>query len=221
SEKMKKNLRLILFSSLLTAMVITMLNPVSAQLLPDGDVSVGLWTPTPLWSNINELDGDFISVASDKNTTGVVHIQNPVEEGIYNLITVNIRAKKSNVGGANRFLNTEISINGQLQGAIVTANLTGSYFTYSFTWNVLFSHTELNDLRVIFSATGRTNGNPDDLRTVEIDYLEVIMPDPIPLPVKLKSFTATRKQAIVELNWVTAMEQNNGGFEVQRQSGSG
>ena len=43
----------------------------------------------------------------------------------------------------------------------------------------------------------------------------------IPLPVKLKSFTASRKQTNVELKWTTTLEQNNSGFELQRQSGAG
>lgn len=43
----------------------------------------------------------------------------------------------------------------------------------------------------------------------------------IPLPVKLKSFTASRKQSNVELKWTTTLEQNNSGFELQRQSGAG
>ncbi|MBA2745791.1 MAG: T9SS type A sorting domain-containing protein, partial [Flavisolibacter sp.] len=51
---------------------------------------------------------------------------------------------------------------------------------------------------------------------VQITYTEQI-----PTPVKLKLFTASRKQANVELSWVTAMEQNNSGFELQRQSGAG
>jgi hypothetical protein len=43
----------------------------------------------------------------------------------------------------------------------------------------------------------------------------------IPLPVKLKSFSASRKQSNVDLKWVTTFEQNNNGFELQRQSGAG
>ncbi len=39
-----------------------------------------------------------------------------------------------------------------------------------------------------------------------------------PLPVELKSFTATIKGNNVELNWVTATEVNNYGFQVERKS---
>lgn len=41
------------------------------------------------------------------------------------------------------------------------------------------------------------------------------------LPVKMKSFTATRKNQNVELQWETASEDNNRGFYVQRNSGDG
>jgi hypothetical protein len=40
------------------------------------------------------------------------------------------------------------------------------------------------------------------------------------IPVELTSFTATSKDGIVELNWITATETNNQGFEVQRNTGS-
>lgn len=42
-----------------------------------------------------------------------------------------------------------------------------------------------------------------------------------PLPVKLKSFAASRKNSNVELTWTTASEQNNAGFDIQRLSGAG
>ncbi len=42
-----------------------------------------------------------------------------------------------------------------------------------------------------------------------------------PLPVYFKSFTASRKGSIVDLNWVTGFEQNNRGFEIEKQTGTG
>ncbi len=41
------------------------------------------------------------------------------------------------------------------------------------------------------------------------------------IPVELRSFTATVRNNSVELNWSTASETNNQGFEVQRNSGNG
>ncbi|MCE7858044.1 MAG: T9SS C-terminal target domain-containing protein, partial [Ignavibacteria bacterium CHB3] len=40
-----------------------------------------------------------------------------------------------------------------------------------------------------------------------------------PIPVELTSFTATANLGAVELNWITATETNNRGFEVQRSAG--
>ena len=41
------------------------------------------------------------------------------------------------------------------------------------------------------------------------------------LPVSFSSFTALRSNSVVTLQWTTAMESNNLGFEIQRLSGSG
>ena len=46
-------------------------------------------------------------------------------------------------------------------------------------------------------------------------------PEPIILPVKLHSFTAARNTDKVNLTWVTASEDNNQGFELQRMLGNG
>jgi hypothetical protein len=42
-----------------------------------------------------------------------------------------------------------------------------------------------------------------------------------PLPVSFKSFTASRNSNAVSINWTTASETNNLGFEIQRLIGSG
>lgn len=46
--------------------------------------------------------------------------------------------------------------------------------------------------------------------------------NPAVLPVKLETFTADVQQAgVVRLNWITAQEQNNKGFAVERSAGDG
>jgi len=40
----------------------------------------------------------------------------------------------------------------------------------------------------------------------------------VPLPVELTSFTASVNDGLVTLNWITATEKNNSGFEVQRKT---
>jgi len=42
-----------------------------------------------------------------------------------------------------------------------------------------------------------------------------------PLPVYYKSFTATHGKSAVDLKWTTSFEQNNRGFEMQKQSAGG
>jgi len=51
----------------------------------------------------------------------------------------------------------------------------------------------------------------DDALLVDLDFI----------PVELTSFTAAVNDGNVVLNWVTATEKNNQGFEVQRNSGNG
>ena len=41
-----------------------------------------------------------------------------------------------------------------------------------------------------------------------------------PVPVELISFTASANNSIINLNWSTATELNNSGFEVQRKAGT-
>jgi hypothetical protein len=65
-----------------------------------------------------------------------------------------------------------------------------------------------NDYRFVLSYSGRGAVGCDDFSNA-------------PLPVKLKSFTASRNKTAVGLTWVTATEQNNRGFELQRMIGNG
>ncbi len=57
-----------------------------------------------------------------------------------------------------------------------------------------------------------SNFNINDLR-MTINYVNVV-------PVELVSFTAKVIDSKVELNWTTATETNNRGFEIERQTGS-
>lgn len=77
-----------------------------------------------------------------------------------------------------------------------------------------YSGSALYDTRIIWvlvSVAGRSNltlkGLPDG--------------NCIPLPVKLTSFAARRTGTAVQLDWVTAGETNNKGFEVQRLAADG
>ncbi|HZF63451.1 MAG TPA: T9SS type A sorting domain-containing protein [Chitinophagaceae bacterium] len=52
-----------------------------------------------------------------------------------------------------------------------------------------------------------------------IDNVRFLITDQIVTPVTMKSFTAKRNNGAVALNWVTASEQDNKGFNVQRNIG--
>jgi len=54
----------------------------------------------------------------------------------------------------------------------------------------------------------------------ESDFWLIRLPPETALPVELTSFTATAKENTVELNWITATETNNRGFEVERSQKS-
>jgi hypothetical protein len=68
---------------------------------------------------------------------------------------------------------------------------------------------------VSFSGTGSHtwNYNPATLLViyVEIDYIDIV-------PVELTSFTASVSEGSVVLNWATATELNNQGFEIERST---
>lgn len=52
-------------------------------------------------------------------------------------------------------------------------------------------------------------------------YVDEMMLEDLTIPVELSSFTASVRENSVELNWNTATETNNQGFDVERQSSNG
>ena len=57
---------------------------------------------------------------------------------------------------------------------------------------------------------------PDIVDNVVIDFVEETV-----TPVSFKAFTASRNKSNVAITWTTASEQNNNGFYIQRNDGSG
>ena len=74
--------------------------------------------------------------------------------------------------------------------------------------NLAFSTNEMltYDYKILVCATGTTNGGV------------WVYSDTSLIPVELSSFTATSNNDKVELNWITATELNNSGFEIERIS---
>lgn len=168
---------LILLSVLLSGMLLASAQTGNQIRQPDGDITTGSWTIAPLWSKINDgsitPNGITISCPTNQNTTGEVHIQTPTHPGIYTNVTVRIRMRKNESGGANRGLDMDIRVNGNLHGTrYVSSDTPETFTTYTASWAGLnYSRLEMSTLQVQFTSNGRTTGN--NLRQVHIDLIEV------------------------------------------------
>ncbi|MGE5806856.1 MAG: FlgD immunoglobulin-like domain containing protein [Ignavibacteria bacterium] len=90
--------------------------------------------------------------------------------------------------------------------SIQTMDLTGGN-------NVNNTLNNVTQLRILHSATGGYQGDPI-VAQLGIDNITAA---PQPLPVELISFTAALIDGNVLLNWETASENNNRGFEIERK----
>lgn len=75
------------------------------------------------------------------------------------------------------------------------------------------------DKIVQFSLIAVTGGTPAD--SLQISFDNFTRGPVLPTPVELTSFSATNNNNIVNLNWATATETNNRGFEVERRLDNG
>jgi subtilisin family serine protease len=83
---------------------------------------------------------------------------------------------------------------------------------------MLSAHPNLTPMEILdmFRQTASKNSNPDNLMGWGIiNTLDAI--NFIPVPVELTSFTGNYNDGAVILNWVTATESNNYGFEVEKK----
>ena len=103
-----------------------------------------------------------------------------------------------------------VLLHGGTNGELVTAPPTTSYFVPEPNqWgNMKFAVPEGTN-KFLFKAIDG-HGNNLYLDNIKIIYSEV--------PVELVSFTAAASAGDVTLNWTTATETNNSGFEIQRKS---
>src|SRR5690606_10342926 len=188
----------------------------TAQLFPVADVHSSNWSPEALTPNLEVEDNICIISPYQSHATGEIVMSDNIEPGIYTIFTVRVLARKmpapSEPSSAQRGLDINVRINGVLLGEQEIMDLTDTWTFYDFVYAGNFTHTDLATLQVSFTTTGRINGQ--NLRQAQIDQIEVVLPSPAPLPVKLKSFNVQRKQGRVELTWITATEQNNSGFEL-------
>jgi len=75
------------------------------------------------------------------------------------------------------------------------------------------SYDSMDRVTVILSQTGAGNGWENESR-IRYSYDDI-------LPVELTTFTVTNADGTARLNWTTASETNNAGFEVERQLEAG
>ena len=220
---MTTRLQNIVYSLLLVTAGVSFSLHTAAQLYPVADVSATNWAPEELTPVLEVTDNVYIFSPYASHASGEVEMSDEIVPGIYSLFTVRVVARKFPEGNAqniaNRGLNINVRINNVLLNVQSISDLTDVFTSYNFVYAGSFTHEDLATLQVLFSTNGRINGQ--NLRQAQIDQIEVVLPEPAPLPVKLKSFNAARKQARVELNWVTAQEQNNSGFELQKNTGAG
>ncbi|MBK7254195.1 MAG: T9SS type A sorting domain-containing protein [Ignavibacteria bacterium] len=87
---------------------------------------------------------------------------------------------------------------------------TGAYGTTTSAWRLALP----NLFTKIFAYVGTTNTDVSTQGTYTVEGNTA-------LPVELASFTATINRNAVSLNWSTATETNNAGFDVERKSATG
>lgn len=76
----------------------------------------------------------------------------------------------------------------------------------------------INSVTTTYSYVIAIDGEYDYVCMMHASMIGVIMA--VPLPVELTSFTASLNGEFVNLNWKTATEKNNSGFEIQRKAGN-
>ncbi len=115
---------------------------------------------------------------------------------------------------------------------IIFGDLTGADFlffsgadmdntgTVVVTGDADFSNYGNNDNNGDFYVFGETTGDLDGNSTLGEDDLPVDLGDFIdngaPLPIELKSFIVSKTQEFIELEWITAKEENFSNFELER-----
>ena len=104
-----------------------------------------------------------------------------------------------------------VLLHGGTNGELVTAPATTLYFVPDATqWGTMKFAVPEGTNKFLFKAING-DGNNLYLDNIKILYTEEV-------PVELVSFTSTASHGDVTLNWTTATETNNSGFEIQRKT---
>jgi len=194
----------------------------SCDLLTDGfDVDIANWTPVgPL--GLTNWSWEFDNQAAGADSGEMVFSWTPSFTGDSYVI--------SPVLPSAGFANTTISFEHFVDyfGADLTvgcATTTDGGTTWTTVWSVVNPPGNVGPENVTVPFTGDANlqvGFFYSGNSFQIDYwyIDDVCIDGI-VPVELTSFTASVNARNVTLNWTTATETNNQGFEIERNSGSG
>jgi hypothetical protein len=139
----------------------------------------------------------YISYPSGGNTVGRPVIMNPPVNGISTVTPVGttVNTTPGQEAAGLQFDNT---------GSLYALFTTGDYAKVDLTTGALTGMTASN----IATSGGNLRG----------DLASAITP--VPFPVKLMSFTGRNNGTTNELTWITATEQNNKGFSIERSEDS-
>ena len=106
-----------------------------------------------------------------------------------------------------------VLLHGGTNGELVTAPPTTLYFVpESNQWGTMKFAVPEGTNRFLFKAIDGHGNN------LYLDNIRILTANEV--PVELVSFTGTAQNGDVTLNWTTATETNNSGFEIQRKPGS-
>ena len=119
----------------------------------------------------------------------------------------------------------QVAIRKTSDASVICALATGAITTFAFGQTTSHTSTTSSSSQGAFQLTAsgptytRTGDNNADYTLVAASSIsQVPSSGDAPLPVELDSFTALAHASKVELNWSTATEVNNYGFEIERAS---
>ncbi len=141
-------------------------------------------------------------------------------------ITVEIEASATGLGVGSSIKDNSVKI---IKGASVTgtehanssnwpsSDAYGSYGSNADLWGATWTPADINAAGFGVAISARlSTGLASITLTPMIDHIRTTVYFSMPLPVKLKSFTAKQMEDKVRLEWVTASESNNKLFIVER-----
>lgn len=149
---------------------------------PSSDVTTGAWTPTPLWSNIDEptaSDADFISCnvsTNDFSEVAISAVQDPSDSTNH---IVRYRYRKNASSGNSRSIQVGL-YQGGTQIAVGSTHTptttTWTAGTFTLTGTQADAITDYANLRLRFIATGTVSGSQGNRRAVEVSWAELEVP---------------------------------------------